>query len=955
MDIDAIRNRLASGDQAPWKTLDELADDADLRRWLEDEFPNRRVLPTTSRRDLLRLMGASMAMAGLTGCRGAFMPQLHLVPYVEGPAEQTYGQPVTYRSALGRHGYGFGIEVVTRDGRPIKVEGNPNHPASLGSTDSITQASILEFYDPDRSRAPFRNGEVATWDEFVQLAQQSLGSGFRVLTETLTSPTITRQLEALRKTVPEMRVHSYEPLNRDATHRAGRLAFGRDLTPVYSLKTAEVFLGIDFDLDRPELGSLVSARGLTQQPGRIYSVSSTPTYLENLADHRRALAPGELENFVYSLATAIGAPGYTAQPDAWAQAVAADLLRSKGKCCVAVGERQPAELQAAGYAINDALANFGRTVSFVESPETSPADQAGSMRELVGDMLSGKVGFLLILGSNPVFTLPAEIRFTEALSKVAVTAHHGIYRDETARLCHWHLPATHDFEAWNDLGAFDGSFSIVQPIVQPLYEGRSVLSLLSLIAGQPVDDLKSVRTTWSKLSTEEWTEALRLGTLGKTNPITPATRRLDQGVSTGAEGANVLFRPDPMVDDGRYSNSGWLQEAPKPHTGLVWDNAILMGPSLASELQLENGDHVEVLVGEKRCVGPVWITPGHAAGCATMHLGGGRTSSGVVGDGVGYDAYPLRDLASPDLAAATFRKVAGYTDLVSTQSHHRMDGRDLIRSVEVGGSLPQEKPDYGFHDLTAKWNQKPGIPQWGMSIDLDKCIGCNACVIACQAENSISTVGKEEVRRGREMHWIRIDRYYTGNDLERVQTLLQPVTCMQCETAPCEPVCPVAATVHSHEGLNQMIYNRCVGTRYCSNNCPYKVRRFNYLNYQLLQPNYQGEQGIQLLKLLNNPDVTIRSRGVMEKCTYCIQRITAARINADVEGRPIADGEVVTACAQACPTQTIVFGNLADSKSAIRALRQDPRQYPLLPELLTVPRTTYLARIDNPNPEVPIA
>jgi molybdopterin-containing oxidoreductase family iron-sulfur binding subunit len=417
----------------------------------------------------------------------------------------------------------------------------------------------------------------------------------------------------------------------------------------------------------------------------------------------------------------------------------------------------------------------------------------------------------------------------------------------------------------------------------------------------------------------------------------------------------ALFRPCPNIDDGRNANNGWLQETPQPHTGLVWDNALLLSPKTAASLGVDNGDHVEVTINMRQCIGPAWITPGHADHCVTLPLGYGRVAAGTVGNGVGFDAYMVRQLNYPDQIPATLRKRNGHTDLVSTQPHHRMEGAELIKSVGPSGSVERERTGYGFHDLSARWDQTPGVPQWGMSIDLDRCIGCNACVVACQSENNIPTVGKEEVRLGREMHWIRIDRYYAGKDLDNPESLLQPVTCMHCETAPCEPVCPVAATVHSHEGLNQMVYNRCVGTRYCSNNCPYKVRRFNYLNYQLLQPNYEKDQGIQLLRLLNNPDVTVRSRGVMEKCSYCIQRITSARIKAKEEGRRIADGEVTPACAQACPTKTIVFGDLTDPKSAVRVLRQDPREYPLLPEEMTMPRTTYLARIANPNKELPNA
>ena len=950
MDLDAIRHRLAR-EGGTWKTLDELSGGDELRRWLDDEFPDRQIPTTATRRDVLRLMGASLALASLTGCRGLFMPQRHLVPYVDGPPQTTYGKPVTYRSTLVRHGYGFGVEVATRDGRPIKIEGNPAHPASRGATDAIAQASLLGFYDPDRSRAPTYAGDEDTWDAFFAMAQEHLGSGLRVLTETVTSPTLARQIAALEKRVPGMRWHAYEPINRDLAYEASRLAFGRTLAPVYAMADAEVVLGIGFDLDRPELGRLNDAREMAGAEKRVYSVASTPTMMHPLADHVRPMSPSDIGRFVGALAAAVGAGRAGVEIDGWTRAVANDLLRTRGRCVVAVGEDQPPEVQATGYAINAALGNLGKTLSFVTPVERSPLDQEASIASLMAAMGRGEVGCLLVLGGNPAYHVRG---FAEAMKGVGFAAHHGLYADETARLCHWHLPAAHEFEAWSDAVAYEGTPSIIQPQIQPIFAGRSAHDLLSGLLEERTHGLAAVRETWKAMGPEAWTEALRTGVAGpQAATVVPSLRGGSAAGIPTERGATAIFRADPTVGDGRWANNGWLQEAPKPHTGLVWDNAVLLSPATAQSLGLEDGDHVEVAVGTGRIVGPAMMVPGHAPDCATLHLGGGRRAAGTVGDEVGYDAFALLPPGSYH-APATLRKVAGHTDLVVTQSHHRMEGRDLVQTVAPGGALTQTPPSYGFDTLTAKNNALPGLPQWGMTIDLDRCIGCNACVVACQAENNISTVGKEEVRRGREMHWIRIDRYYSGKSLDNPEVLLQPVTCMHCETAPCEPVCPVAATVHSHEGINQMVYNRCVGTRYCSNNCPYKVRRFNYLNFQLQQPNFREERGIQLLKLLNNPDVTVRSRGVMEKCTYCLQRIAAARIGAELEGREIADGDVVTACQQACPTKTITFGDLTDAKSAIRKQKADPRSYPLLPEQQTVPRTTYLARVHNPNPEVPL-
>ena len=601
------------------------------------------------------------------------------------------------------------------------------------------------------------------------------------------------------------------------------------------------------------------------------------------------------------------------------------------------------------HRLNAQLGAAGATVAYIE-PVAGDVNCGASLRELVTDLDAGRVEALVILGGNPAYDAPADAGFAAALRRASRTLHQGLYEDETAALCAWHVPEAHYLEDWSDARAFDGTASVVQPLITPLHGALSRHEVMALLAGAPERPRDLVRTQWRGQGAaadfdESWRAALREGVIPGTEfrPVAATARRVDFTPPPAVTGAwSVVVRPDPCVRDGAFANNAWLQELPKPHSKLTWDNAAFMSAESAAKAGVKTGDMVEIASGDGRVEAPVWILPDHADGAVTLALGFGRARAGRVGNGVGVDAYALRTFAAPWTAGAAVRKAAGRHAFATTQNHDRMEGREPVRVVRAdeaarGARIPDETPK---ESLYPPWTYDSY--RWGMAIDLNACIGCNACTIACQAENNIPTVGAEQVRRGREMHWIRVDRYYEG-PAKDPRTYFQPVPCMQCEDAPCEAVCPVGATVHDSEGINVQVYNRCVGTRFCSNNCPYKVRRFNFLHFAA----GPGEPPLEA----RNPEVTVRMRGVMEKCNYCLQRITRARIETDREGRRIADGEVVTACQAACPTRAITFGDLADPQSAVSAAARSPLRYALLAELNTRPRTTYLARVVNPHPD----
>jgi len=973
--VDIAKARLKLGElqgREYWRSLEELLDTDDFREHLHREFR----VPIDSgvdRRQLLTLMGASIALAGLTGCTR--QPTERIYPYVKAPEELVPGEPLYYATAQLHQGYARGVLAKSYEGRPIKVDGNELHPASLGGSDVFIQGYILNMYDPDRSQTLTERGQIKPWSALLAeiklvLEQERArrGSGLRFLTTTVTSPTLQAQIAAVLAELPEAKWIAWEPAGCENVFAGTKLAFGEELQPVYLFDKADVVLSLEADFlgSGPSMPRYVhdfASRRRGESMNRLYAVESTPTLTGARADHRRPLSPAALEAFAMSVASGVGVGSVPAgEADPFAAAVAADLKAHAGASLVVAGDTQPPSVHALAHAMNAALGNTGKTVRYVAPPAGAPAAQTAAFSELTREMADGKVETLVIMGGNPVFNAPADLEFTKALQKVDLRIRLSLYNDETSRLCHWNVAEAHALESWSDARSEDGTATILQPLIAPLFSGRTAHELLAAFSAEPEKSSHDiVRDYWKgKLPGADfdgaWQKALHDGLVdGSAFPTRPVSVRpltlddLKRPLPPGP-GLTLLLRPDPTVWDGSYANNGWMQELAKPLTKLTWDNAALIAPATAEKLGVTTEDVVELSYGGRRVEAPVWVMPGQAEGCITLHFGYGRTRGGRIADGVGVDAYALRrSHALWDAPGVELRKTLKRHALATTQHQHSMEGRDPVRAVtsEAYRENPavvahMGEPAPGPHDTLY-----PALPRgsyaWGMAIDLSTCVGCNACVIACQSENNIPVVGKDQVQRGRAMQWIRIDRYYRGN-LDTPETFHQPVTCMHCENAPCEVVCPVNATVHSAEGLNQMVYNRCVGTRYCSNNCPYKVRRFNFFLY--------SDFTTEIHKMVNNPEVTVRSRGVMEKCSYCVQRINRARYAAEKENRPIKDGEIVTACEQACPARAITFGNVDDPESRVSRAKAEKRGYGLLVELGTRPRTSYLASLSNPLPSL---
>jgi Fe-S-cluster-containing dehydrogenase component len=924
------------------------------------------------RRQFLQTFGASLALSGVGSCSRP--PQQEIVPYVHAPAGQIDGLPRFFASTLTREGYGHGVLIESNMGRPTKVEGNPQHPASLGSTDIFAQAAVLQLWDPDRSQSVMWRGQTSTWDAFAaeQAAlaarcARSEGAGFRVLTGAITSPTLAAQIDNLLRRYPRAHWHVHQPTHNDNGFAGAQLAFGAPLSTQLHLQRAEVILSLDADfLSDPAAGvRYARAFNAQRQPearggrmSRLYAVEATPSLSGAMADHRLPLESARIQRLACQLGNRLGvlSGGGDADPQyaRWLDALTQDLQAQRGSALIVVGPAQPPWMHALGHALNAALGAVGTTVSYTE-PVEKLAGEGGTIAGLITAMRAGAVDTLLVLDVNPVYDVPADLAFAEALRSVPHLLHLGLYRDETGVVAEWHLPQAHELEAWSDARAFDGTASLAQALIAPLYGGRSAHELLAAFLGdQATDGHSLVRRQWQTQLPDDhaWAAALQVGVIPGT-ALPARSPRLHRDLQTHVRllpddgSLELLFRPDSTIGDGRWANNAWLQELPKPLTQLTWDNPALISPALAERESLANGDWVELRLQGRMLRAPVWIMPGQAAATVTLHLGYGRRFAGRVGSGPGFNAYLLR----PSVAAWAANglqlvRSGGTYPLAATQHHFEMDGRDPVRV----GTLSEYRSNAHFATAAEPFSGKPpslygelphGEYAWGMSIDLNACIGCKACTIACQAENNIPSVGKDQVQRGREMHWIRVDRYFEGAPANP-RSYSQPVPCMMCEHAPCELVCPVDATVHDSEGLNLQVYNRCVGTRFCSNNCPYKVRRFNFLEYI--------DNSADTLKAQRNPDVTVRRRGVMEKCSYCIQRIEEAHILADREDRRIRDGEVLSACQAACPTQAIRFGDIADSQSAVAQAKRSPRNYLLLAELNTRPRTSYLARVRNPNP-----
>jgi molybdopterin-containing oxidoreductase family iron-sulfur binding subunit len=979
LDFVALARRVEERGGRPWRSLEELADTPEFRAALE-EVPSEAYLEEArgfDRRDLLKYMGVSFALAGLTGCTR--QPKEKIVPYVRQPEDVIPGgKPLYFATSMTLSGHATGLLVESNLGRPTKAEGNPQHPASLGATDLFSQAAIYSLYDPDRAQAILELGEIRSWPAFLKVlrtaaddARRQGGAGLRILTQTVSSPSLAAQIRTLLAKYPEGKWIAWEPLAPENARAGAAAAFGRALDVVANLTDADVILSVGSDFLGCGPGSLPMTRQFAarRRPeaaagmNRLYVIESFSSVTGGNADHRRPVAPDAVEPLLRAIAAAVGASGAggpaSGSSDAFAAAVAADLSAHKGRSAVLVGPEQPAAVHALGHAINEALGNFGKTLDTIEPVEERPAGQAAGLSELVRDMEAGHVTTLLILGGNPAYDAPADFRFAERLSKVPLKIHLSMHGNETSELCHWLVPESHFLEAWSDARAFDGTASIVQPLIDPLYDSRSAHELLAAFAGSAeTSGYEIVRRFWrDRLPGEAtWRQALHDGVIAGTasrpvrvvaRPAPPGGAPVSPGQPAPGGALSIVFRQDSRLYDGRFANNGWLQEMPDPITRLSWENAALMSLATAKRLGVDKEDVVELTFKGRRLEAAAWVEPGLPDDVVVLPLGYGRRRAGRHGTGMGFDAYALR---SSDALwggrGLEIRKTRRTHPLACTQLHQAMNGREVVRATDAETQKKNPGFVHGAHEKEEIPSLYPDYPSdtyaWGMSIDLSACVGCNACVVACQAENNIPVVGKDQVRRGREMYWLRIDHYYGGGP-ENPRHFFQPVPCMHCEKAPCELVCPVGATVHSAEGLNDMVYNRCVGTRYCSNNCPYKVRRFNFYHYGL-------QFRAPSLQMMANPDVTVRWRGVMEKCTYCVQRINSAKIGAELENRRVKDGEITTACAQACPAQAIVFGDLADPESRVAKLRRDPRDYGLLAELGTRPRTSYLGAVRNPNP-----
>ncbi len=1092
-----------------WRSLDSRVESDQTRRWLDEEFPHglapeefgevthdgQEAKPGFARREVLKLMSASMALAGVgTAC--VRRPEEEILPYVSQPEDVIPGIANFYASAMPSPWGASGLLVESHEGRPTKVEGNPDHPVNAGKAGVFEQASVLQLYDPDRSRFPRKGGAKSTWaafdKEFAQVLQgaaSSQGNGLAFLLGTDGGPTEARLKKAIRAKLPQTQFFHYDPLTPDNTQKGAEMAFGPGARVHYNIERAQVICAIDsnFLVEGPE--ALRHAHGFAQKRNaelvqsvrsaanmnRLYAVEPSFSPTGASADNRLRVAGRDIPGFLLALADELsrlgvavqGAAGYKASNEKFIPALAKDLKKNAGNAVLVVGERQPAAVHALAHAINHALNAFTNQVAVITKPAQgevqTTTDEDGNettttafarhtssheaLAGLVAALNAGKVNTLVVLGPNPAYTAPGALGFADAAKKAKVFIHGGLYADETAQVAGWHIPLAHYLESWDDTVAWDGTVSVVQPTIKPMWGARHKNEILASFAGEAGSDLDLVKASHNA-GRSAWRTALHKGVVSAKARVavpaaaptasTEAVKKLVQKPASNDD-LDVVFRPDAKVLDGRFANLGWLQELPEPMSKLTWDNALLIGPTLARELGVKSrvfknnyeADEVAVTVGDKTVNVPAFVLPGLAPHTVELCLGYGRAdAAGVVAGGVGVDVSPLLPKSGAHVAAGKLSRTGKIIILASTQDHFAVDGEPVkeadsyfvgmpiqeLKSMNTGyaekrplsvstnvqgyrnatdfakkgqlrvisdGNLVEPDalqgrptgpdkpiqptkpfPYNGTDKLEQMWVAKRvkthtwgAEQQWGLAIDMTVCTTCNACVTACQAENNIPVVGKDMVLMGREMHWIRIDRYFTG-DVDAPEALSQPVGCLHCENAPCEPVCPVAATVHDTEGLNAMVYNRCIGTRYCANNCPVKVRRFNYFDFTKTAHLYVEEQAKErhkVLKLQRNPNVSVRFRGVIEKCTYCTQRIQEAKFKAKRNGedsKNLKDGSITPACEQTCPTGAIVFGNINDANSRVAKLKKLDRNYEMLSELNIRPRTSYIARLKNPNPEL---
>lgn len=977
--LESLRGRLkGKSGREFWRSLDELSRTTEFTRFLDAEFPALAAQQTKlARRTLLKAMGASLAMAGLTGCDGK--EDETALPYVNTPESIVPGKPKWYATAVTLNGYAQPVLGKTYVGRPVKLEGNPDHPASLGACDAFTQAALLGLYDPDRSQSPRHLDRPASWNAFDDVLQAraamldgTQGEGFHLLTGTVTSPSLTHQIDMLIQRWPKADWHVFEPISDDRRLEAARLVFGRPLEQQLGLDQAEIVVSLDDDFlgagPRQTMQAGLWAkrrRGLSRgEDGvRLFVAEPTPTTTGAMAEERLIAAHERIAALLLGVAAALNIATESKadlndRERTWVELVGRLLKGQAGRALVTIGSHHAPQLQALTLLINNRLGSFGKTLRFTEPIRVLPPDGEASFAKLVADMASGRVSTLLMIGVNPVYAGFADLDFAAHLERVELRIHAGLHDDETAQLSHWHLPITHELESWSDARAIDGTATIIQPLVRPFYTVRSQHEILAGLLGTPRDGREIVQETWRQNWRDDfdarWTDALYRGYVPGTAAAFIEPAIIGDAVAVpeegkiqdfAASGVSVILRPDPTIWDGRFSSNAWLQELPKPLTKITWGNVILISPQLAAKRQLRNGDEIRLEAAGRSLTGAVWILPGQEARTITVNFGYGRSRC-PLSAGLGCNAFALRDSGDPwRVPGAQLSGTGRQQDVATTQLHQGMDGFDFVRLINVSAlgtdkaaARPASTPNEQHHTATFYPRHKWDDPSWGMTIDLDLCIGCNACVVACAAENNIPMVGKDLVAMGREMHWLRVDHYYEGSPDEPA-SYFQPVPCMHCEQAPCEMGCPVNAAVHSFDGLNLQVYNRCIGTRTCSSYCPYKVRRFNWFDYTGDDP--------EAMKAMRNPDVTVRQRGVMEKCTYCVQRISEARIAAEIDGRKLRDGDVVTACQQACPSKAIVFGNVMDPDTEVSRQKADDRNYSLLEEANTWPRTTYLARIET--------
>jgi molybdopterin-containing oxidoreductase family iron-sulfur binding subunit len=1048
-----------------WRSVEEFVDAPEFEEFINREYPSQAEEweDGLSRRNFIKVMGASLALAGLSGC--VIQPTEKIYPYVRQPEEITPGKPLYFATSMTLSGTGVGVLAKSYEGRPTKIEGNPEHPGSLGATDVLAQAALLNMYDPDRSQEVTYRGNPKTWQNFMTEVRSAVeenrkdgGAGVRFLTETVTSPTLIAQFKQIQTELPNSKWYQYEPVNKDNATAGAKMAFGSPAQTIYKFDQADRILSLDADIfsgfNVRYIKDYTKKRNFSEEHkdlNRLYCVETTVSLTGAKSDHRIAVKPSQMPEIAKAIAKGLGVAGANSthtENAKWIEEMTKDLLGHKGKSLVVAGDNQPPIVHALAHAMNDKLEAAGKTVVYAEPFSPSETTQVEQLKQLAGEIDGGQVKMLVILGGNPAYNTPSDLKLNkERMEKIRLRVHLGQHFDETAELCHWHIGEKHFLETWSDARAYDGTASVVQPLIKPLYDGKSAHEVAQVFFKENFDkkDHDIVKEFWQKQTlnmtpkpiaavtenkeseakTEPKTEAkveTKPTPAAKTTPAAspaPATQTtaaptvakdfennwrkiVHDGFVPNSEakpkavsvntaflsqpqapvsvgGLEISILPDPSVYDGRFTNNGWLQELPNPLTKITWDNVALVSPATAKRLGINQGRDESEFAGGTLGTSfintkggnlfsdlvtlkyqgsdvskpvPMWIAPGQPDDVVTIFMGYGRTRAGRIGTGLGYSAFDVQRSDAMWFGSGGLTKTGEQATIASTQIHFNMEGRDLLRvwdleEFEKNPRMGEQKDYYDEsmyprEEFQRQYNENH---RWGMTIDLNNCVGCNACVIACQSENNIPVVGKEQVERSREMHWLRIDTYYGGELDDPQGPHFQPVLCQQCEQAPCETVCPVHATVHSAEGLNDMVYNRCIGTRYCSNNCPYKVRRFNFLLYQDWDtPQY---------KLMRNPEVSVRSRGVMEKCTYCTQRISSARIEAEKDGRAIRDGEILTACQSVCPADAIVFGDMNDKESKVSKLKEDHRNYNLLNDLNTQPRTTYLAGLKNQNKAMP--